>query len=166
MDEVIVDYFDRFGARYDKLDYEFERVAVLAEHETSFGVTLPSDPDAKVYDRRANGYPKDTNAARFEKRYRVIKQIEVDALTSKQLLPQFKNLLWNAVDKYWDEGIWTEEVKNNHDFTEEAVREEISKLVKLTKKGQTKLKYYQDLIGRLQPTSSKTRDEEEGEEDQ
>jgi hypothetical protein len=80
-----VDYFGRLGERYGKLDYEFKRVAVLAEHESAFGVTLPSDPDAKVYELDKRGLPKDKNAARFKLRYGVIKQIEVDALTSRQI---------------------------------------------------------------------------------
>jgi len=105
MDETIVDYLDRFSRRYGELDYEFERVAILAEHETAFGVMLPSKPDAKVFKKDERGNYIDTNVARFENRYGVIKQIELDALTSKHMLPHFKKLLIHAVDKWYDSDI-------------------------------------------------------------
>jgi len=139
MDETIVDYLDRFGRRYGELDYYFERVAVLAKHETAFGVTLPSKPDARVYELDSRSFPKDKNAARFKARYGVIKQIELDVLTSRQLLPHFKKLLRDAVDKYWDPDIWKQ---YKDELTKERVIEEINKRVKFTEFGQKEMNLY------------------------
>jgi hypothetical protein len=145
MDETIVDYLNRFGRRYQKLNYQFERVAVLAEHETAFGVTLPSKPDARVYELDSLGRPKDKNAARFKARYGVIKQIELDALTSRQLLPHFRILLRDKVDSFWEENVW-EKIKDQ--FTEQVVKQELDKRVKLTKLTQKELLLEEEYDGR------------------
>lgn len=154
MDETIVDYLDRFGRRYGKLDYYFERIAVLAKHETVFGVTLPSKPDARVYELDSRGYPKDKNAARFKARYGVIKQIELDVLTSRQLLPHFKKLLRDAVDKYWDREIWEQ---HKDELSKACAIEEINKRVKLTDFGQKEIDLYAKLAEAVRKGDNETR---------
>jgi hypothetical protein len=105
----------------------------------SFINALPSKPDARVYELDSRGLPKDKNAARFKARYGVIKQIELDVLTSRQLLPHFKKLLRDAVDKYWDQNIWEQ---HKDELTKECVIEEINKRVKFTEFGQKEMDLY------------------------
>jgi len=91
------------------------------------------------------GRPKDKNAARFKARYGVIKQIELDALTSRQLLPHFRILLRDKVDSFWEENVW-EKIKDQ--FTEQVVKQELDKRVKLTKLTQKELLLEEEYDGR------------------
>ncbi len=174
MDEEIVDYLDRFSKRYGKLRYEFERIAVLAEHETAFGFTLPSAPTKKMELKR-NGKPdtdRYSNKARFVKRYGRLAQIELDALTSKQALPHFKKLLRDAVDKkvhvyknlnetlttdYWEQEIWD---KFKDIYTEETAKQEIDRRIQLTEYGKKELEILNDIVGKAQQAGDKKKEQE------
>jgi hypothetical protein len=142
MDETIVDYFDRFGERYGKLDYYFERIAILAEHEHRFGTSkkkLPSDPEPIMYTKDKKGNERYKNVPRFIDRYGGIKQIEIDAVTSVEMLPHFKKLLDKKIGSFWIEEIWN---YYKDLFTEEAVKKELEKRFTLTEFGRQELTPY------------------------
>jgi len=101
MDEVIVDRLNDFVRRFGHVPIFFERVAVLEEHETAFGITLPSDPNRIMFEQDKAGKPRYKNVPRFFERYRRVAQIEIDALTSTKVLPKFKSLLRKHVDYDW-----------------------------------------------------------------
>jgi hypothetical protein len=100
MDEDIRSRLDRFMRRWGYLQYEFVRIGVKPEHVTEYN--LPPDPDEATAERlEAN----DSRTRRFKAKYGRLYAIELDALAGQE--PEaFKRLVLDAVEQYYDSGIW------------------------------------------------------------
>jgi hypothetical protein len=135
MDDDIQTRLDHFSRIWSKLHYKFVRVGVKPEHVREYN--LPEDPDAATAKRLKDNDPRYRG---FMRKYGKLYAVELDALAGQE--PEaFRQLVLDAVDKYYDHDIW-QQVKEEEtpdkaaEELKKRIKEEIVPLVvKTTKKG-------------------------------
>jgi hypothetical protein len=124
--------FDPSGMRMDEiikreLSHEigtrvhFKRIAITPDQVNDYNLKHLTNPDPQVIATLR----KNPNASWFENRYGSLFQIELDALQS---LPEFENLVVNAVDELFDEDIYHDFYQNNS-FEAEEINAEIKQRI-------------------------------------
>jgi hypothetical protein len=108
-------------------DINFVRVALNHEHITHYDLDHLRNPDPKVEEK----LKRDTNGHRFKKENNgQLFQIELDALEKNP--QQFRDLVVNAVDQYYDASIHEENLK---EFTPEKITAYVDNKVKFLRPG-------------------------------
>lgn len=136
MDGNIQDLLEWGTTKYKLKDnITFERVSLTPEQIDQYG--LPPNPDlgnpnSKAYKK----LHKDPRKNSFVEKYGKLTQYEVDALHA--FVPEeFKAMVLNAVDKYFDEDIYNEVLEQEEHSLEslnKLLRQKIKKLISTTKK--------------------------------
>jgi hypothetical protein len=121
--EVIDEVIDKKLKQYGLYGVDFKRIAVTEEQTRQFN--LPHNPDPDTLRK----LKKDTRARSFMRRHNgELFQIEVDALQA-YAPEEFKNLVQQSVDKYFDQHIYNE-VLSDPLHSEEGVTRLVRKKVK------------------------------------